>query len=109
MSALVKALGYDQVDVLGYSLGGGVAFRLAIQHPEVIRRLVIVSAGFARDGFYPEMVPMQAQVGAAIAEAMKDTPMHQSYIAIASRLNQFHRLLDRIGTLMRKPMPVMLV
>ena len=46
MAAIVKALGYDQVDVLGYSLGGGVAFRLAVQHPETVRRLVLVSAGY---------------------------------------------------------------
>jgi hypothetical protein len=40
-----------------------------------VRRLAIASAGFAQDGFYPEMLPMQAQVGAGMAEMMKDTPM----------------------------------
>jgi pimeloyl-ACP methyl ester carboxylesterase len=78
MSALVKALGYDQVDVLGYSFGGGVAFRLAVQQPEAARRLVIVSAGFTRDGFYPEMLPMQAQVGAAGHEGHTDLLVLQS-------------------------------
>ena len=39
-----KQLGYEQVDVLGYSFGGGVAFRLAVQHPEMVRRLALVSA-----------------------------------------------------------------
>src|SRR5262245_15259169 len=78
MAALLKRLGYGQVDVLGYSLGGGVAFRLAVQHPEAVRRLVIVSAGYAQDGFFAEMLPMQAQVGAGMAEAMKNTPMYQS-------------------------------
>jgi len=67
MAALVKALGLQQVDVLGYSLGGGVAFRLAVQHPETVRRLVLVSTGFAPDGFYPEMLPPMAQLGAAMA------------------------------------------
>ncbi|RUY14155.1 alpha/beta hydrolase, partial [Mesorhizobium sp. M7A.F.Ca.US.005.03.2.1] len=42
MAAIVKALGYSQVDVMGYSLGGGVAFRMAVQHPEAVRRLVLV-------------------------------------------------------------------
>src|SRR5688572_13993600 len=36
MAALVRGLGYNQVDVLGYSLGAGVAFRLAAQHPETV-------------------------------------------------------------------------
>lgn len=120
MAVIVKELGHDQVDVLGYSLGGGVAFRMAVQHPEAVRRLVITSAGFAQDGFYPEMLPQQAQVGAEMAEAMKETPMYTSYVAVAPHPEDFPKLLDRMGELMRKPydwtedvktlkMPVMLV
>jgi len=103
MAVLLDKLGFDKVDVLGYSFGGGVAFRLAAQHPSRVRRLVLVSAGYAQDGFYPEMLPMQAQVGAAMAESMKDTPMYQSYAAIAPDPNEFPKLLDRMGEWMRKP------
>lgn len=120
MAAILTKLEYEQVDVLGYSLGGGVAFRFAVQHPETVRRLAIVSAGFARDGFYPEMIPMQEQVGAGMADDMKETPMYQTYVKIAPNPEEFPRLLDRMGELMRKPydweedvkrlsMPVMLV
>ncbi len=120
MAALVQALGYDQVDVLGYSLGAGVAFRLAVQHPETVRRLVLVSAGYAQDGFYPEMLPQQSQVGAAMADSMKDTPMYQAYKAVAPQPEDFPRLLDSMGAWMRTPydwsadvakltMPVMLI
>jgi len=120
MAAILEALGYDQVDALGYSMGAGVAFRLAVQHPETVRRLALVSAGFAQDGFYPEMLPMQAQVGAAMADAMKETPMYKSYVAVAPKPEDFPKLLDRMGELMRTPfnwaedvktlkMPVMLV
>ncbi|HEU0300847.1 MAG TPA: alpha/beta hydrolase, partial [Longimicrobium sp.] len=120
LAVVLRELGYEQVDVLGYSMGGGVGFRLAVQHPELVRRLALVSAGFARDGFYPEMLPQQAQVGAAMAEYMKDTPMYQSYAAIAPHPEDFPRLLDRMGELMRQPydwsedvrklaMPVLLV
>jgi pimeloyl-ACP methyl ester carboxylesterase len=97
-----------------------VALRLAVQHPDKVRRLVVVSAGFARDGFHPEMLPMQAQVGAAMADAMKDTPMYQSYAAVAPNPAEFPALLDCMGEMMRTPydwsddvkklaMPVMLV
>jgi pimeloyl-ACP methyl ester carboxylesterase len=103
LAAVLRELGYAQVDVLGYSMGGGVAFRLAAQHPQLVRRLVLVSAGYARDGFYPEMLPMQAQVGAGMAEMMKETPMYQSYAAVAPHPEDFPRLLDRMGELMRKP------
>jgi pimeloyl-ACP methyl ester carboxylesterase len=120
LAAVLKKLGHAQVDVLGYSMGAGVAFRLAVQHPHVVRRLVLASGAYAQDGFYPEMLPMQAQVGAAMAEQMKETPMYKSYIAVAPKPEDFPKLLDRMGELMRTPydwsedvqklsMPVMLV
>jgi pimeloyl-ACP methyl ester carboxylesterase len=120
MAVILEQLDHRKVDVLGYSLGGGVAFRLAVQHPGVVRRLAIVSAGFAQNGFHPEMLPMQAQVGAAMAPMMKDTPMYQSYMAVAPHPEEFPKLLDRMGEYMRTPydwagdvkkleMPVMLV
>jgi len=103
IAAVVKQLGHDTVDVLGYSLGGGVALRLAIQHPEIVHRLVLVSTPYAQDGFYPEMLPQQAQVGAAMAPMMKETPMYKSYVAVAPRPEDFPRLLDRVGEWMRTP------
>jgi pimeloyl-ACP methyl ester carboxylesterase len=120
MAMVLKALGHDQADVLGYSMGAGVALRLAIQHPETVRRLALVSGGFARDGFFAEMLPQQAQVGATMADFMKDTPMYKSYVVVAPQPEDFPKLLDRMGELMRQPynwadevkalkMPVMLV
>jgi pimeloyl-ACP methyl ester carboxylesterase len=103
MAAILKHLGYRQVDVLGYSLGAGVGFRLAVQHPDAVRRLVLASGAFSQDGFYPEMLPMQAQVGAGMAEMMKETPMYKSYIALAPNPGDFPKLLDRMGELMRSP------
>src|SRR5699024_10978875 len=64
MVAILKELGYDQLDVMGYSMGSGVGFQLAIQHPELVRRLVLVSAVFARDGYYSGILKQQQQVGA---------------------------------------------
>jgi pimeloyl-ACP methyl ester carboxylesterase len=120
LAIVLKQLGYEKVDALGYSFGGGAAFRLAVQHPALLRRLAVASAPYAQDGFHPEMLPQQAQVGAAMADAMKQTPMYISYAAVAPRPQDFPRLLDRMGELMRKPydwsedvkklqMPVMLI
>jgi pimeloyl-ACP methyl ester carboxylesterase len=102
MAVVLKQLGYSQVDVLGYSFGGGVAFRFAAQHPAMVRRLVIVSAGFADDGFYPEMREQQKQMNAGFAEMMKETPMYKSYVAVAPKPADFPRLLQTIGDLMRE-------
>jgi pimeloyl-ACP methyl ester carboxylesterase len=103
MDVILKQLGYGKVDVVGYSMGGGVAFQLAAQHPERVNRLVLVSAGYAQDGFYTDMLKQQAQMGAAAAPFMKDTPMYKSYVAVAPRPQDFPRLLDVMGDYMRKP------
>jgi pimeloyl-ACP methyl ester carboxylesterase len=103
MSVLLQQLGYSKVDVLGYSFGGGVAFTLAARHPENVRRAAIVSAGFSDEGFYPGIREQQKQVGAASAEYMKDTPMYKGYVAVAPKPDDFPRLLQAIGDLMRKP------
>ncbi|QRM31415.1 alpha/beta fold hydrolase [Microvirga sp. VF16] len=41
----IEALGYRQVDVLGFSFGGLVAQELTLQRPELVRRLIIVGSG----------------------------------------------------------------
>ena len=102
MATIVKALGFEQVDVLGYSFGGGVAFRLGVQHPKLVRRLVLVSAGFSDAGFYPDIRAQQDQVSAAVAEHMKETPMYKSYVAVAPKPDDFPRLLQTIGDVMRE-------
>ena len=103
MAEILEQLGYDTVDVMGYSLGGGVALQLAARHPDRVRRLVIMSAGYSQDGFYPEMLPQQAQVSGAIADMLEETPMYKSYVAVAPRPQDFPKLLDRVGDFMRTP------
>ena len=86
----------------GYSLGGGVALQAAIRHPEVVRKLVVVSTPFRRSGFYPDILAQQGQVGAATAEAMKQTPMYQLYASLAPRPEDWPRLLGKIGEAMKQ-------
>ena len=50
VAALLKELGVAPVDVLGFSNGGQVALQLAIRHPGSVRRLVVASAPYRRDG-----------------------------------------------------------
>ena len=50
IAALIRQLGLERAAVMGFSLGGGVALRTAIQHPDVVERLVLVSTAFKRDG-----------------------------------------------------------
>ena len=102
IAALIKHLGLEKPDVMGYSLGGGVAMLTAIRHPEVVGRLIAVSANIRRSAIYPEMLAQQAQVGPDAAEFMKDTPMYQLYQRVAPRPEDFGRLLGKIGESMGK-------
>jgi len=61
MAALMKFLGIPKADFMGYSLGGGVALRTAIQHPDLVRKLVLVAVPCKKDGWYPEVVAGMAQ------------------------------------------------
>jgi pimeloyl-ACP methyl ester carboxylesterase len=102
IAALIGQLGLDKPDVFGYSLGGGVAFWTAAKYPELVHRMVMVSAHIRRDAIYPDMLGQQAQVTPEAAEFMKDTPMYQLYERVAPRPEDFPRLLGKIGESMAK-------
>ncbi|MBC8027382.1 MAG: alpha/beta hydrolase [Steroidobacteraceae bacterium] len=101
IAAVLEKTGFKQVDVLGYSFGGGVALQLAVQHPAKVRRLVLVSAGFSDAGFYSAIREQQNALSAQFAEAMKETPMYKSYVAVAPKPDDFPRLLQAMGDFMR--------
>lgn len=82
LAALLDHLAIGRVDVMGYSLGAGVAIRLAIQHPDKVRKLIPVSGILAITGQYPEivaafaeMVTNAAEIGAGVAAS----PMAEMY------------------------------
>ena len=102
IAALIEHLGFDRADVMGYSLGGGVALQTAIRHPERVRKLVVVSVPFERDGWYPEVLAGMAQMGPEAAEPMKGTPMYQLYSSIAPRPEDWPVLLTKLGELLRR-------
>jgi pimeloyl-ACP methyl ester carboxylesterase len=103
MAAILDHLGLLRADVMGYSLGGGVAIRLAIQHAARVRRLIVVSTPFARDGFFPDVLAMQTRVAAASVAGFRASPLYQTYQRIAPRPEDFPRLLDRVGAMLRTP------
>jgi pimeloyl-ACP methyl ester carboxylesterase len=100
IAALIDHLKLDKPDVVGYSLGGGVALFTAVKYPDKVRRLVVASAHARRDAIPPEMLAQQAQVNAAAAEFLKDTPMWELYQRVAPHPEDFPRLLDKVGEAM---------
>jgi pimeloyl-ACP methyl ester carboxylesterase len=120
VGALMAHLDLERADVMGFSLGGGVALRTAIQHPKAVRKLVVVSTPFKLHGWYPEMVAGMAQMGPQLAETFKQTPAYELYSRIAPRVEDWPVLLTQLGELLRRdydwsdevsklPMPVMIV
>lgn len=102
IAALLRYLKVPKADIVGYSLGGSVALRTAIQHPEMVNKLVVVSAVVQPSGWYPEGRAAMERVGAGIAEAMKPSLAYQSYARIAPRPGDWPVLLDKTGALLRQ-------
>lgn len=102
IAALLKNLGIEKADVMGYSLGGGVALRMAIQHPGSVRKLVLVSTPFSKSGWFPEVDTATSQLNAAAAEMMKGSPPYQTYAKIAPRPADWPVLVTKTGELMKK-------
>jgi pimeloyl-ACP methyl ester carboxylesterase len=102
IAALIAHLGLSHADVMGYSLGGGVALQTAIRHPELVRKLVLVSTPFKRNGWFPENLAGMNQMGAEAAEWMKQTPLYEVYARIAPRLEDWPVLLTKVGHLLRQ-------
>jgi pimeloyl-ACP methyl ester carboxylesterase len=100
IGALIDHLGLDRPDVVGYSLGGAVAFMTASKYPDKVGRLVTTSINLRPDAIDPALRQQQGQVNAAAAEFMKDTPMYELYHRVAPRPEDFGRLLDKIGETM---------
>ena len=79
IDALMKVLGIKSADILGYSLGGGVAMLTAIQHPEAVNRLVVISTPCKRSGWHPEVLAAMGQMGPQAAVGMKRSPLAKLY------------------------------
>jgi pimeloyl-ACP methyl ester carboxylesterase len=103
IAALIDHLGLDRPDVVGYSLGGGVAMQTAVRHPGKVGKLVMASAYLRPDAVDPALRAQQGQVNAAAAEFLKDTPMYETYQRLAPRPEDFPQLLDKIGAYMATP------
>jgi pimeloyl-ACP methyl ester carboxylesterase len=116
---LLDHLQIPQADLVGHSLGGASAIRAAVQHPDKVRRLVVISSPHARSAWYPETREGMSQVGAAMAGNMMQTPTGK----LSKEWHEpqrFPQFLDKFGKMMSQdydwsadvaklPMPVLLV
>ncbi len=103
MAAVVRALGFERVDAMGFSFGGMVAFRLGVQHPELVDRLILASAPYAEIGFYPDIREQQKGITREGAPMLMQTPLYEVYKTVAPRVEDFPEFVARMGEAIRRP------
>lgn len=97
VAGVMRHLGIGRADVMGLSVGGGVALQVAIRHPDLVRRLVVVSTPFRRDGWYPEVRAEFDRMGPEAGEVMRQSPLAQVYPNV-----DWRSLFGKLGDLQRK-------
>ncbi|MGV3490818.1 MAG: alpha/beta fold hydrolase [Devosia sp.] len=104
VATVIRTLGHDSVDVVGYSMGGTIGLRLALAQPQLVDRLVIASAPFAFAGWHDYNQQGMGSINASMAEGMKGTPLYESFAAVnPDPATNFPKLLDQMGGYMGKP------
>jgi len=101
VAALIGHLKFGKADVMGHSLGSGVALQTAIRHPAVVDRLVLVSGTMRQDGSYPEVVAAFNQLeanAATLGGSVKASPLGQAYPDV-----DWTNLFRKVGDLTKRP------
>jgi pimeloyl-ACP methyl ester carboxylesterase len=95
-AALLGRLGVEEADVVGYSMGGGIALQMAIRHHGLVRKLVVASAGYSLDSMHPvalEMFPSMTP------ELFAGSPLEQAYLELAPNPDDFPKLVEKLKDL----------
>jgi pimeloyl-ACP methyl ester carboxylesterase len=101
VAALIAHLGLERADVLGYSLGGHVTWRLAIQHPDRVRRIVVISTPCRRDGSFPEVLAAMDAMSAEMAPMMEPSPAYRHYAQVAPRPEDWAAHIGRTAEMIK--------
>jgi len=99
-AALMRHLELESADLVGYSLGGGVALQLALRHPGLVRKLVLVSAGYSLDSMHPEALAMFPTI---TPELFAGSPIEEEYLRTAPNPGDFPKLVEKLTTLDTTP------
>src|SRR5215212_8241606 len=90
--AALRQLGIEEADFFGYSMGAGVALQVAIQRPEVVRKLVLASVTYNSSGLHPGLMEGKQNMR---PEDMVGSPWHEEYTRIAPNPEDFATLFAK--------------
>ena len=93
VAALLKYLKVSRADLIGYSMGGDVAMQVAVRHPDQVRRVVVISSTFRRDGMTQEGLDAMATL---TAEAFKGSPLEAEYRRLSPTPDRFSHFVERM-------------
>ena len=93
MAALLTYLRIPRADLIGYSMGGRVAMDVAVRHPDQVRKVVVLSSTFRRDGMTREGLDAISHL---TAETFKGSPLEDEYRRLSPTPDQFGKLVERI-------------
>ena len=100
VAALLDYLKIPSADLIGYSLGGGVALNCAIRHPDKVRKVVSISAVFRLDGWTKEGLDVFPHL---TADAFKGSPVEADYKRLSPTPNEFPNFVKRVLSVDLKP------
>src|SRR5216684_2716341 len=100
VAGLLDYLKIERADIIGYSLGGGVAMQCAIRHPEKVRKVVSISAPFRRDGWVKEANDFWPTF---TWEIFKGSPIESEYKKLSPTPNDFPKFVKRVIAMILKP------
>lgn len=93
VSALLTQLKIDSADILGYSMGAGVAFQFAVRHPAQLRRLVVLSGTYRHNGWWPDVEAMFATMN---ADMFKGSPIQKQYDSLGNDPKKFPEYIKKV-------------
>jgi pimeloyl-ACP methyl ester carboxylesterase len=99
-AALARHLGIENADVVGYSMGGGIALQVAIRHPDLVRKLVVASTSFRSDGMHAAALEMFPSI---TPELFAGTPIEEAYLRTAPNPGDFPKLVEKLKQLDTTP------
>jgi pimeloyl-ACP methyl ester carboxylesterase len=100
VAALLDHLNIPKADLVGYSMGGGVAMQCAIRHPEKVRKVVIISSAFRLDGMVKEAVDVFPKL---TAEMFKGSPIETEYKKLSPTPDEFPNFIKHVISVDLRP------